>query len=111
MSTLGQTLKLLRKNSSMTLKEIEEKTGVSNAYLSQLENDKIKNPSVFILTKLSQTFDVPINEILIQAGLISSKRSSKTEQLSNKIAFSTEKLSPKEMKEVLDYIAFLKSKK
>lgn len=34
-----------RKNAGITLREVEKKTGISNAYLSQLETGKITNPS------------------------------------------------------------------
>lgn len=37
--------KTLRKDSGLTLREVEEKTGISTAYLSQLETGKIDNPS------------------------------------------------------------------
>ncbi len=35
-----------------TLREVETLTGISNAYLSQLENNLIKNPSYKIIQKL-----------------------------------------------------------
>ena len=42
MTSLGSCLKSLRKSNNLTLKYIEDNLGISNAYLSQLENDKIK---------------------------------------------------------------------
>lgn len=45
----------LRRDSGLKLREVEEKTGISNAYLSQLETGKIENPSykvVYALWKL-----------------------------------------------------------
>lgn len=38
-------LRALRKKMGLTLRQVEEHTGVSNAYLSQLETGKITNPS------------------------------------------------------------------
>lgn len=35
----------LRKDKGLTLREVQESTGLSNAYLSQLETGKIKSPS------------------------------------------------------------------
>ena len=46
MKTLGKTLKDAREGVPFTLKQVEEATGISNAYISQLENEKIKKPSV-----------------------------------------------------------------
>jgi hypothetical protein len=37
--------KQMRKSKGLTLRQVEKKTGVSNAYLSQLENGKITSPS------------------------------------------------------------------
>lgn len=36
----------------MTLREVEDETGISNAYLSQLETGKIKKPSFEVVSKL-----------------------------------------------------------
>lgn len=44
--------KTLRENTGITLREVEKETGISNAYLSQLENGKIKKPSYEIVMTL-----------------------------------------------------------
>ncbi|MHC4933777.1 MAG: helix-turn-helix domain-containing protein, partial [Planctomycetota bacterium] len=50
-SKLGTLLADLRMAKGLSLREVEEATGkaVSNAYLSQLENGKIKKPSPSVL--------------------------------------------------------------
>ncbi|WP_367119167.1 helix-turn-helix domain-containing protein, partial [uncultured Mucilaginibacter sp.] len=40
--TLGGLLKEARELRRLSLREVETQSGISNAYLSQLENDKIK---------------------------------------------------------------------
>ena len=35
---------IMRKEKGLTLRDVQEKTGISNAYLSQLETGKIKSP-------------------------------------------------------------------
>ena len=52
-------LKEKRKELNLTLREIEEKTGVSNAYISQIERYKRK-PSLDILIKLSTLYEFDI---------------------------------------------------
>ena len=49
--SLGQYLHSIRTDRDMTLRAVEEATNkeISNAYLSQLEQDKIKKPSPNIL--------------------------------------------------------------
>ena len=46
-----------RKLKGLTLRQIEEKTGISNAYLSQLENGKIKSPSYDVVKKLNDFYN------------------------------------------------------
>lgn len=45
-----------RTKSGMTLREVETATGISNAYLSQLENGKIKRPSFDVVEKLHNLY-------------------------------------------------------
>ena len=54
--TLGQYLASIRNDRKMSLRQVEEAAGkeVSNAYLSQLENGKILQPSPTILNKLAE---------------------------------------------------------
>lgn len=42
----------LRKNKHLTQRQVEELTGISNAYLSQLETGKIKAPSYTVVRTL-----------------------------------------------------------
>jgi transcriptional regulator with XRE-family HTH domain len=60
-SALGALLADLRTAKGLSLREVEEATGkaVSNAYLSQLENGKIKKPSPNVLHSLAEIYAVP----------------------------------------------------
>ena len=46
-----------RLSKGLTLRQVEEKTGISNAYLSQLENGKIKKPSYDTIQKLNAVYE------------------------------------------------------
>ncbi|PZP49405.1 MAG: XRE family transcriptional regulator [Pseudopedobacter saltans] len=114
MSTLGIVLKEARKNVVLTLRQVEEMTGISNAYLSQLENDKIKNPSVNILSKLSSLYKVSLKTLLSNAKMIDKKEAQQEEinlNFAQKIAFRAENLTEEERNDVLKYLEFIKSKK
>ena len=56
----------------MTLRQVEEATNreVSNAYLSQLENGKIKKPSPNILHALSTVYEISYDGLMEKAGYI-----------------------------------------
>lgn len=58
--TFGEFLKQCRKSKGLTLRQIEDYC-ISNPYLSQLENDKIKNPSIIIVYKLSKVYGFSID--------------------------------------------------
>lgn len=112
MSTLGLSLKEARKNLSFTLRQVEDATGISNAYLSQLENDKIKNPSVNILSKLSSIYHISLKQLLLKGNLIEKDKNKKEEKNLNfaqRVAFKSEDLSEDERKEVLRYLEYIKT--
>lgn len=104
--TLGQTLLELRNIQQMTLRQVEEAAGISNAYLIQLENDKIKKPSANILYKLAKLYCVDIDVLLFAAGII------KEQQANCRLnALAKQELTSEEEKALLDYLRFLRSKK
>ena len=66
--SLGPFLRAARDRRSLTLRAVERATGVSNAYLSQLESGKIRQPSPLVLHKLAELYEVPYVIMLEQAG-------------------------------------------
>jgi transcriptional regulator with XRE-family HTH domain len=115
MKSLGSTLKEARELSSFTLRQVEEATGISNAYLSQLENDKIKKPSANVLYKLSAVYKIELNTLLTAAGIIEKTAITNTQETVdnewlNRLAFYAKNLSEQEQNEVLEYIKFMKFK-
>lgn len=68
MNTLGEYLAQARKAKGLSLRSVESDVGISNAYLSQLENDKIREPSPILLQKLSKLYRLPYVECLRLAG-------------------------------------------
>lgn len=59
---IGNTIQKIRKEKSMTLGVLSEKSGVSKAMLSQIESDKV-NPTVATVWKIANGLDVDINEL------------------------------------------------
>lgn len=114
MNSIGITLKEARKNLNLTLRQVEEMSGISNAYLSQLENDKIKSPSVNVLSKLSSIYRVQLKQLLVKANIIESEKAEKEDlnlNFAQRVAFSSEDLSEEERREVLRYLEFIKTKR
>jgi HTH-type transcriptional regulator, competence development regulator len=67
-TTLGHLLRGGRERKSLSLRAVERATGVSNAYLSQLESGKIRQPSPVVLHKLAELYDLPYATIMESAG-------------------------------------------
>ena len=63
---IGRLLKTLR--GTKTLRQVEADTGITNAYLSNLESG-LKKPGIRTLTKLSRYYSVPIDHLIHVAGL------------------------------------------
>jgi SOS-response transcriptional repressor LexA len=66
----GKKLKELRQNQNLKIRELENLSGVSNAYLSQLENGKRGKPSPEIIKKLAPYLNVSYTELMKMAGYI-----------------------------------------
>lgn len=61
--TFGSGLKCARELAGLSLREVEEATGISNAYISQLESNKVRRPSLFFLTKLATLYGINRDEL------------------------------------------------
>lgn len=86
----GSYLRSLRKNKGLTIRQLELYSGVSNAYLSQIENGKRDIPSPEILQKISKPLGVEYEELMQRAGYIKGSiwhttGSGKTETIQNLI--------------------------
>jgi transcriptional regulator with XRE-family HTH domain len=57
-ATLGEKIRLLRKQKEMTLEQLAEKTESSKGYIWELENRETKNPSAEKLRKISNILGV-----------------------------------------------------
>lgn len=61
-----EKLRQIRKQRGLTLRQLEQMTGISNAYLSQLETGKIKKPSHHVVELLSKALNeqLPIHGVM-----------------------------------------------
>lgn len=119
---LGQYLWTLRKAAAMTLREVEEasENRVSNAYLSQLETGRIKNPSPAILHELASVYESRLpkkasvtcsyERMMELAGHIRPGPQT-SKKATNLPAFAGESLTPEEEDELLKYLAFIRMRK
>lgn len=112
--TLGKYLASIRTDRNMTLREVEEATNreVSNAYLSQIENDKIRKPSPNVLHSLSEVYDVDYEKLMERAGYITASRNRSDDQRHGRVAtFAEHNLTQEEETELMEYLQFIRSRK
>ena len=60
---LNQALRLIRTYHDLSQTELCKKLGISNSYLSEIESGK-KQPTIDLLTKYSEYFEIPLSSIL-----------------------------------------------
>ena len=94
------------------MREVQEATGnaVSNAYLSQLENQKIKKPSPIVLRRLAEVYGAPYETLMEKAGYLAPPNEEQDGKKKERrlAAFAIEDLTAEEEEELLKYLAFLR---
>lgn len=114
-TNLGKFIKKARTDLKLSQREVEDATGkeVSNAYLSQLESGKITKPSPHILYALSTALAVSYETLMERAGYIvpSTERQEQGAKHGRAATFAVDNLTAEEESALLDYLAYLRSKK
>jgi HTH-type transcriptional regulator, competence development regulator len=110
--SLGAHLSRLRNATGLSLRQVEEATKkeVSNAYLSQLENNRILKPSPNVLHALSVVYATSYEDLMRRAGYVSSDADASGHR-AKAATFAVENLTPDEEKALLDYLAFIRNQK
>jgi transcriptional regulator with XRE-family HTH domain len=108
--TLGEILRRRREELGLTLREVEHKTGVSNAYLSQVENNKITRPSPSFLRDLAIAYRLSYARLMQLAG-----HPVVTGRGSDAVLFRTsrrlEELTEEEEEALFEYLRFLRMRR
>jgi transcriptional regulator with XRE-family HTH domain len=66
--TLGERLRAARTAKGLSLREVERRTGIHNAHLSQIENGRIAKPEMALLWELAGLYEVDYPALLRLAG-------------------------------------------
>src|SRR2546423_7431441 len=69
LSALGELIRSQRRLANLSLRELAERTNVSNPYLSQIERG-LHEPSVRVIKAIAQALNVSAETLLEQAGLL-----------------------------------------
>lgn len=122
--TLGQHLASIRTGRKLTLRQVEEATNkeVSNAYLSQIENDKIKQPSPNVLHTLAELYGVDFNDLMERAGYLKPAAGLRSAAVGRSLrstgerhgrvaTFAEYNLTDAEQAALLEYLKFIRGRK
>ncbi len=65
---LGEVLRQSRREKGWTLREVEARSGVRNAHLSQIESGAIERPDTALLWTLAGLYELDFGELMALAG-------------------------------------------
>jgi transcriptional regulator with XRE-family HTH domain len=66
---LGHYLRELRRRKRISLRQVQQETGASGSYLSQVEQGK-RHPSGDLLRKIAPTYGASVKDLLTMAGYL-----------------------------------------
>jgi transcriptional regulator with XRE-family HTH domain len=69
LQVLGALIRAQRVTAGLSLRDLAERTSVSNAYLSQIERG-LHEPSISVLGAIARALDVALEVLLGRAGLL-----------------------------------------
>ena len=83
----GNYMRGLRKSLRLSAREVAEQSGVSNAYIIQIEKGDRRPPKPEILKKLAPVYKVTIRELFLKAGYFNEPEVTATEEQRIDVAF------------------------
>ena len=106
----GKRLKELREERGLSLSELAARSGVAKSYLSNIERDKMTNPSLEILTKIAGVLDItPQDLISMNKDVEKDNEQTDLERLALKEGINQAQL--KEYSDLIEFIKWRSSKK
>ena len=101
-------MRWLRKLNGKTLRAVEAKTGISNAYLWQMENGKVERPRPDVLHRLAKYYGVRYEDLMTAAGYLTRSDEKQPEDPElTEIKLMSAKLSDEQKKILKRFIRFL----
>jgi transcriptional regulator with XRE-family HTH domain len=105
---LGTYLRSLRSAKGLSLRDVEGKTGISNAFLSQIESGKVKEPSPVMLYKLAGLYGVPYEAMMERAGYPVPEGERPPARTAQSVFRRFGDITEDEEQALLDYLSFLR---
>lgn len=102
---LGGYLREQRQAAELSLRQLADRTGISNPYLSQIERG-LKKPSAEILQSLAKGLRISAEQLYVHAGILDARDEDATAGLDVRAAIKADpRLTPQQRKALLDVYA------
>ena len=97
----GYMLKSMRTDRGFSLNKLSQLTGISKSYLSLIERDIQRNPSLDVLEKLAQSFNIEVEDLVKKNN---NDRTSIKGYIKVEIELSEEHLNPLKLQQIKDLL-------
>jgi transcriptional regulator with XRE-family HTH domain len=91
-SALGEFIRQQRQRANLSLRQLADRTRVSNPYLSQIERGK-HQPSVRVLKAISDALGLPAETLFAQAGVLKAEQDTRPEVSVEEAILAEDRLS------------------
>jgi transcriptional regulator with XRE-family HTH domain len=109
--SLGGVLRRARAAAALSLRDVERRTGIRNAHLSQIETDTIAKPEMAMLWDLAALYDLDFAQLLALAGHTAGGDTSGRQRQRMTVALrALSRLSPDDQAEALRFMAELQAR-
>lgn len=71
--SFGSALRVWRRASGLSQREVAERIGLDFSYISKVENDRLPPPSADTVVKISRVLQVPVEDMLALTGKLPSR--------------------------------------
>ncbi len=110
--TLGGVLRAARQRHGLSLRDVERRTGIRNAHLSQVETGTIAKPELALVWDLAELYELDFGELLRLVGLAGAADASGERGRRIAVALrALDELTPDEQADALEYMAELKRRR
>ena len=102
--SLGKTLAAARAEKGWSLREVERRTGIQNAHVSQIETGAIERPAPNVLWALAEVYELDLRELMRKSGHVEAAAQGTPGSVVGAALRALGEMSPDQQEEVLEFM-------